>query len=352
MHLTGKGNESSGQLQSICKELNIRVTFLSGNDMNLNNKNNRWSITLLSLCLLCSTSSIANIIKLSTNVKSGHANVENFIDYGFSIWRETEDSLDVGSTSMRFEYDITKINYSKNNGVKSIYDMKTTLKTVLKVDKDDYVNALNKVNSNDYNSNIVQAINDDSVLLDLTGIDIKKDLAIVGKKNNRKYDKLFNDEPRSLFSVDFSYSLLFEDGIDNKFLGVALTSLMGDLQGELKNKTLAKQILAVDNDIEIKSINQIHTLTHDMKFWFEFEGAANKSRKKLVEILGDTNSIGFGGLIGNFMPYKLAGYDVIDASIPELIDHRTAESITVPEPSTLAIFALGMIGLASRRFNK
>jgi hypothetical protein len=36
-------------------------------------------------------------------------------------------------------------------------------------------------------------------------------------------------------------------------------------------------------------------------------------------------------------------------------DHAIAapdDNIDVPEPSTLAIFALGMIGLASRRFKK
>ncbi|NQZ22998.1 MAG: PEP-CTERM sorting domain-containing protein [Colwellia sp.] len=33
-------------------------------------------------------------------------------------------------------------------------------------------------------------------------------------------------------------------------------------------------------------------------------------------------------------------------------DQKWGSTQEVPEPSTLAIFALGMIGLASRRYNK
>jgi len=319
--------------------------------MNLNNKKYNWSVTVLSFCLLFSGSSLANIIKLSTSVESNPDSVEHFVDYGFSLWKETEDSLGFGSTSMRFEYDITKINYFKKSGVKYIDDIKTTLKVVLKVDSDDYENALNKANSNDYDSDIVKRINDDSVLLDDIDMDIKKDLKIVGKENNRKYNKLFNDAPRAQFSVNFSYSLLFDD-IDNRYMAESLAHLIGDLQAELKDKNLVKQMIAVDNDIEITHINQSYNLTHDMKFWFDYERSGNKTRKKLMEILGNTNAVGFGGMIGNFMPYTNAGYNVIDASTPELIDHSIVDPVTVPEPSTLAIFALGIMGLASRRFNK
>ncbi|MFT5297631.1 MAG: hypothetical protein ACI9YH_003667 [Colwellia sp.] len=45
-----------------------------------------------------------------------------------------------------------------------------------------------------------------------------------------------------------------------------------------------------------------------------------------------------------------AGTDKLDNTL--LNTFLVMESVQVPEPSTLAIFALGMIGLASRRFKK
>jgi hypothetical protein len=47
-----------------------------------------------------------------------------------------------------------------------------------------------------------------------------------------------------------------------------------------------------------------------------------------------------------------AGLEAMSISVATVVYDYTAAAMPVPEPSTLAIFALGMIGLASRRFKK
>mgnify|MGYP000594871014 CR=1 FL=1 len=53
----------------------------------------------------------------------------------------------------------------------------------------------------------------------------------------------------------------------------------------------------------------------------------------------------------NFVGIDSIKFSLVGGS-SALIDDLVTSSVQVPEPSTLAIFALGMIGLASRRFKK
>ena len=70
------------------------------------------------------------------------------------------------------------------------------------------------------------------------------------------------------------------------------------------------------------------------------------------EMLSTTNvlnNIGsFNGEVNDFQVWDLFGLQVHGASFV-FVEEQSSD---IPEPSTLAIFALGMIGLASRRFKK
>lgn len=73
--------------------------------------------------------------------------------------------------------------------------------------------------------------------------------------------------------------------------------------------------------------------------------------------IGDSWSVnGFSILqlqLGNASDFTLGTYSYIDNALGVVTLIIQKNSVTsVPEPSTLAIFALGMIGLASRRFKK
>jgi len=57
-------------------------------------------------------------------------------------------------------------------------------------------------------------------------------------------------------------------------------------------------------------------------------------------------------VILNFTGIDALRFSLLTGSSALVDDIITSSSIDVPEPSTLAIFALGMIGLASRRFKK
>jgi hypothetical protein len=66
-----------------------------------------------------------------------------------------------------------------------------------------------------------------------------------------------------------------------------------------------------------------------------------------------TNPLGLA--VSSSMPTSTSFYlsmNLAQMSIGSVIHIDFQESVSVPEPSTLAIFALGLMGLASRRFKK
>jgi hypothetical protein len=94
---------------------------------------------------------------------------------------------------------------------------------------------------------------------------------------------------------------------------------------------------------------------------FIFGGNAGVFNVIASDILGDvvdsffTNNTGGGAFAG---PLTLSGAGIRSLSWEDpgfnfaAIDNMSISTAEVPEPSTLAIFALGLMGLASRRFMK
>lgn len=68
--------------------------------------------------------------------------------------------------------------------------------------------------------------------------------------------------------------------------------------------------------------------------------------------VGIAGSYGLGNVVALGWDWQDSANSVITQQLVNDITSISFNSVEVPEPSTLAIFALGMIGLASRRFQK
>ena len=93
--------------------------------------------------------------------------------------------------------------------------------------------------------------------------------------------------------------------------------------------------------------------------WGQYNTVRGVTANTVIKVI-NSNNVTFGGAVGILERYTMdpnntiIGYDGIQN---RAISHGEVgvwlyRTVDVPEPSTLAIFALGMIGLASRRFKK
>jgi hypothetical protein len=106
--------------------------------------------------------------------------------------------------------------------------------------------------------------------------------------------------------------------------------------------------------------------TYELSWYHGNFGYSNYNGANAIEVLLDNVVIGNGTLLSLSSNWQAESISFEVTSLNHRIDFRLRDSATsyhsidgislvqasVPEPSTLAIFALGMIGLASRRFKK
>lgn len=141
-----------------------------------------------------------------------------------------------------------------------------------------------------------------------------------------------DDSGNVLLTATFSLS----SSIDNNQMGTL--SFLGGVRG--KNSTGASvEIFNLTQSTSLSGI-LIPMLGHGNWIYNEFSFASTAAS------VGDDIQIRWTGGGSN----SANGQEV--ALVSFSTEPTTPSSVNVPEPSTFAIFALGMIGLASRRFNK
>ncbi len=140
---------------------------------------------------------------------------------------------------------------------------------------------------------------------------------------------------------------------DNDILGVVFGwennynhYRLGWEQGGLNDKSKASGLFLVKEVAGVSNIlfQQEISWQDDMEYNFVVERSNDDISFTLNDISQSYTDTSFmSGHVGVYVEGQIAAFG----------DFATAPSIsTIPEPSTFAIFALGVIGLVSRRFNK
>jgi hypothetical protein len=82
---------------------------------------------------------------------------------------------------------------------------------------------------------------------------------------------------------------------------------------------------------------------------FQFASVAGSGRTEFFGVIFDTTTFISSLRVGGTDPGGITTWDNFTTGVGE---NAVNPDVSVPEPSTLAIFALGMMGLASRKFKK
>jgi len=166
--------------------------------------------------------------------------------------------------------------------------------------------------------------------------------------------KEYNSDPNTLL-----YDVSNLSGQDIHAFGVSSNTYAGEMDNEFNDNTFttfhgwtATQLSRSDWFTAIgyfQSSNEGYDLSFQTLF-------GNDNYINWYQLAPENGAVGISELelIGKF------GIKSADASsefiafneFNQVIDYSSTSQVKVPEPSTLAIFALGMMGLASRRFKK
>jgi len=153
------------------------------------------------------------------------------------------------------------------------------------------------------------------------------------------FDTLFDDEPYSLFSFDFSFD--FTGSASSDYYGSINDELFSSLNSFYLNSEVSIDVIAVEHDIVFNAdpnANYYYSGSIKRKMWFD-----NESDAKSAQAFFNTDI---------FEHYRNSSQYSFSNEKSIINQVTTEDPINVPEPSTIILFLLAMLLLIKRNLWK